>query len=127
MIRNLCRAKLPVSLIVSAYVAFVRSILLFSFPTFCNAPQFLMDRLLPFERRIFSFVYRFDVKVPSICEAGELCCRRLFQKVQHLPSHPLRVLFQHKPTDRTRRKATLLPPPAKTKRFSSSFVRFSSS
>ena len=31
LIRNLCRAKLPVSLIMSAYVAFVRSILLFVF------------------------------------------------------------------------------------------------
>ena len=101
LIRNLCRAKLPVSLILSAYVAFVRSILLFSFPTFCNAPQFLIDKLLRFEKRIFRFTFLAQLPVPSVSEAGELCCFRLFQKVTEIPDHPFRELFVHRPADRT--------------------------
>ena len=127
LIRNLCRAKTPVSLIVSAYIAFVRSILLFSFPTFCNAPQFLIDKLLRIERRILRFVSQPPLPLLSISEAGELYCRRLFQRVQEHQDHPLRELFVYRPTDRTRRKATLLPPKTKTKRYSSSFIRFATS
>lgn len=39
----------------------------------------------------------------SISKAGELCCRRLFHKVQEIP---LRELFVYRLADRTRRKAT---------------------
>ena len=41
LLYNLVRAKCPTNLLVCSYIAYIRSLLLYSFPTFCNAPEYL--------------------------------------------------------------------------------------
>ena len=127
LIRNLRRSDCPTHLLLQAYKVFVRSIILYAFPTICNAPSFLKNKLLRFERRILRIVGCDTNTFPSIIESGEELCQRLFAKVSVNPSHPLRQCFASRPdTSRRLRKTSLdiRPVRAKTKRLHNSFVRF---
>ena len=128
IIRNLRRAGCPASFILTAYKCFIRSILLYSFPTFCNVPLCLQKRLLRFERKIFRIAGCDSDIIPSIIETGEQQCRRLFSKVEMNSLHPLRQCFSSRPTApqqlRSRPYSDFLPPRARTKRLFKSFIRF---
>ena len=51
---NLVRSGCPSDLLLQAYLSYVRSILLYCFPVFCNAPDYLIEKFRRVERRITS-------------------------------------------------------------------------
>jgi len=124
LIRNLRRADCPLSAMFHAYSSFIRSVILYAYPSFCNAPAYLMSKLLVLERRVLRIMTGGkDHTFPSLTDAGEHVCQNLFQRVVSDASHPLRRCFVPR-TCRTRTTKLLQPIQAKTTRFSSSFMRF---
>lgn len=121
LLRNLKRSGCSPSLMLHAYNSLIRPILLYAYPSFCNLTKFLKDKLLRFERRIFRIVG--EKNNISVIEAAEQTCERLFEKVCDFTEHPLRRCFSQRCT-RTRASMKLRPVKAKTKRLSTSFIRF---
>ena len=121
IIYNLVRSGSPPNLLVRAYFAFIRSILLYSFPTLCNASGYLLEKFKRVERRFVRIANVAPQK--SVLTAAESTCIRLFQTIDANPSHPLRMMFCER--EKTPRNLlTLKPPFARTKRYSTSFVKF---
>ena len=91
---NLVRSGCPTDLLVQAYLSYVRSILLYAFPTFCNAPDYLQSRFLRIERRISRLI----CATPSqdLLVAADVMCSRLFTAIECNPNHPLRRLFRER-------------------------------
>lgn len=121
ILRNLRRSSCSSSVIFKCYVAFIRSVLLYSFPTFCNLPSYLFNKLLRVERlasRYFS-----DYEFCNLSSAAEVICRRLFANIVKLEDHPLRPLFRSRCTT-PRNACPLTAPYAKTTRLAKSFIRF---
>jgi hypothetical protein len=118
---NLVKSGCPSDLLVCAYISYIRSVFLYSFPSFCNASDYLLKRLVRFEKRILRVIHaspRLD-----ILAAADAMCRRLFASIEANDSHPLRTIFYER--DKTARNhLTLKPPFARTKRFSNSFIKF---
>ena len=123
LLRNLRRSGCPLPPMLTAYNATIRSILLYSYPCFCNLPKYLQLKLLRFEKRIFRIIGCDAKLVPSLIDVGETMCQRLFLKVVADCSHPLRTCFVPR-SSRTRDQTSLQPVLAKTVRLSSSFLRF---
>jgi hypothetical protein len=121
LLRNLKRASCPMTFLTLAYNSIIRSTLLYAYPCFCNLPGHLKEKLLRFERRVFRIIG--CERSLSVIEAGERSCQRLFDKVVHSSSHPLRRCFTQQAT-KTRQSLQLRPVRAKTVRLSNSFVRF---
>lgn len=118
---NLIRAGCPSSLLLQAYLAYVRSVLLYCFPVFCNAPDYLMKRLTKIEKRIV----RFTCVAPreKLLVAADAMCARLFTAVESNKAHPLRQMFCERV--RTARNClSLRPPLTRTKRYGNSFIKF---
>ena len=125
VIRNLRRGGCPPPLLWRSYVILIRSVLLYAFPCMCNAPQYLLDKFLFFERRVCRIINDANVCVPNIISAADTLCEHFFMKIAANDRHPLRDLFALRPTGRSTRQSNLLQRPlAKTKRFSKSFIRF---
>ena len=120
---NLLRSGCPCDLLACAYVSYIRSLILYSFPTFCNAPEYLLKRFVKFERRRpILCVTRISPR-QDILAAAEAMCRRLFVSIEGNNCHPLRVMFSER-NKSLRNPLTLKPPFARTKRFSNSFIKF---
>ena len=121
ILRNLRRTGCPPALVHKCYVAFIRSILLYSFPCFCNLPQYLFDRMLRVEDRAARYFPEHDFcKIPDTVDR---ICNRLFNSVLNSSDHPLRVLFESRSP--TRRNACVLRAPrTKTTRLFNSFIRY---
>lgn len=121
VLRNLKRSGCSSSVILHVYNAIIRPILIYAYPSFCNIPTYLQDKLLRFERRIFRIAgSNGDL---TVVEAAEMMCKRLFESVVLFQSHPLRKCFTQRMT-KTRASMQLQPIKAKTKRLFSSFIRF---
>ena len=118
---NLVRASCHPSLLMKVYYACLRSIMLYGYPAFCNMPVYLQKKLLAVERRAARIMRsRPDMNVLG---AGDVVCRRLFSAIESHTDHPLRVMFTRRnPTPRNPK--TLAVPSGKTKRFTSSFIRY---
>jgi hypothetical protein len=118
---NLLRSGCPPHLFLMAYLAYVRSILLYCYPVFCNAPDYLKAKLVRIEKRVCrmtSAILRED-----LVTAADDMCSRLFSTIESNAAHPLRVLFETR--QRTPRNIlSLRPPLARTKRYSASFIKF---
>ena len=120
---NLSRAACPPHIIFKAYCAYVRSVLLYSFPAFCNIPAYLKLKMIRIENRVFRLLGQHNF--PSLFVAGDEICRRVFDDVVRHPDHPLRRFFTLRQSSRTRSRAILQPPRTRTSRFKNSFLRFS--
>ena len=121
ILRNLKRSNCPPSLILHVYNCVIRSVLLYAYPSWCNLPKTLQEKLLKFERRVFRLVG--VTNDATVIDIGERICERLFKKVVGMPNHPLRQCFTQQFT-KTRASMQLRPPKTRTKRFSESFIRF---
>lgn len=121
LIYNLVRAGSPPDLLIRAYFAYIRSLLLYCFPVFCNSPNYLLLKLSRVERRFI----RITQVTPTQCflAAAEAMCVRLFKSIDFNPSHPLRAMFSERAIP-LRNNFTLKPPFARTKRYSTSFIKF---
>ncbi len=121
ILRNLKRASCPPFLIHRCYVLFIRSLLLYSFSSFCNLPEYLFYRLVQVEKRAAKFFPAHEHQALPL--TAELMCNKLFNKILNSLDHPLRVMFQPRaPTPRN--QMTLMAPFTKTSRFYKSFIRF---
>jgi ribonuclease P/MRP protein subunit RPP40 len=119
---NLAKSRCPPSTILQVYNACIRSILLYAYPVFCNCPVFLQKKLLAIENRAF----RIMRQQPDldILQVADSLCSRLFRSIESVPDHPLRSMFDERaPTPRN--SSTLKMPRGHTKRYTSSFIRFS--
>ncbi len=124
LLRNLRRSNCPPSIMSLAYNSLLRSILLYAYPSFCNMPQCLKNKLLGLERRAFRIIGSQRVD-STVVDVGEDICRRLFQKVVANEAHPLRCCFlQTSSNSETRNSRLLKPIRTKTTRLANSFVRF---
>ncbi len=125
MIRNLRRSGVSPAYMWKMYIALIRPVLLYAFPCFCNAANYLTKNLLRVENRVRRIINEDSVCVPSLLDAGNISCERLFNFISNTPSHPLRELFiTSVPTRNTRTAKTLRRPFAKTKRFGNSFIKY---
>lgn len=123
IIRNLKRAGCSSSVMYSAYVAFIRSVLLYCYPVFCNIPSYLFNCIARVERRVFRIIGDEAKSLMSFESAARQVCENLFDDVLKNVHHPLRSMFVNRiPT--CRNPAVLKPPFARTVRFKNSFVRF---
>ena len=126
IIRNLKRSGCDGKVIfnVPVYIALIRSVLLYSYPCFCNAPKYLHDMLYKLEKRVSRIVSTdFVAEGPNILSVADNLCASLFDSVVKADEHPLRELFMvRQPT--ARNPCVLRRPRMKTKRFSSSFIKF---
>ena len=123
LILNLKRADCPPELLFRAYCTYIRSILLYTFPAFCNMPSYLKEKMLRVEKRIFRIIDNEDLCRTTLFSAGNQMCVNLFEKVCQEPLHPLRSFFDTR-TRYLRADCALRKPKSKTKRFSDSFIRF---
>ena len=124
LIRNLRKSDCPTSIMFRAYTSFIRSVILYAYPSFCNIPAYLKSKLVRLEKRVFRIIAGDkDCPFPSVIDAGNILCENLFQKISSDTSHPLRRCFAPRSL-RTRTSKTLQPLHSKTARFSSSFMRF---
>ena len=122
VIRNLRKCDCPQALMTTAYNAFIRSVLLYAFPCVCNAPSYLLHKLLRVEKRVSRII---GVNIsPTLLEVADVTCKKLLSAISKHPQHPLRELFQLKETTRTRSSLLLRRPFTKTERFSSSFIKY---
>ena len=121
ILRNLRRTGCPPALVHKCYVAFIRSILLYSFPCFCNIPQYLFNKLLRVEQRAAKFFPEFQYC--KLQDTVDHICSKLFQNIVNSCDHPLRVMFEaRQPTSRN--ACVLRAPRTKTTRFFNSFIRY---
>ena len=120
---NLSRAACPPHIIFKAYCTYVRSVLLYSFPAFCNIPVYLKSKMIRVEKRVFRLLGQHTF--PSLFAAGDEICRRAFKEVVMHADHPLRRFFTLRQSFGTRSRGILQPPRTKTSRFKNSFLRFS--
>jgi len=121
ILRNMRRSSCPSSVIFKCYVAFIRSVLLYSFPCFCNLPSYLLDKLLRVERLATKYFPNFTFY--DLLTVTDTICKKLFLKIVKCDSHPLRVLFRPRVIT-PRNDCPLTAVFAKTTRLSKSFIRF---
>lgn len=121
ILRNLKRSGCPSTVIFKCYVAFIRSLINYAYPCFCNLSNYLLNYLIRVERRAARFFKDVDfLTLPVILERF---CENLFKLVESKPSHSLRTIFRERcPTQRN--SSTLTAPRAVTSRYSNSFIRF---
>ena len=123
IIRNLKRSGCSAELIFRSYVSFIRSIILYAYPCFCNLPTYLQKQLVRIENRVLRIMNSDDL-YPDLSSAAERACVKLFKRIEHDANHPLRTMFDIQSPNQTRSTCILRPPFAKTKRFYDSFIRF---
>ena len=103
------------------YVAFIQSLMIYGFPSFCNAPQYLLNKFLRVERRAFKYFHMNDS--PSFLAVADKMCKKLFDKIALEEHHSMRCMFESRePT--LRDVSTLRAPFAKTVRFGNSFIKY---
>lgn len=126
IIRNLRRAGCDPNTMFMCYVAFIRSVLLYAFPCFCNATDYVLNNLLRVERRVLKIIGTNLERDVDILQTADHSCRKLFKRIVESDVHPLRELFSLRPSCNysIRRKCHLFPPRAKTRRFQKSFIKF---
>ena len=123
ILRHLRKSGCSPTTIIRAYIAFIRPVLLYGYPTFCNAPSYLKKELEKTERRAIRIIGHHLEN--NILDTADATCSNLFRQVVKSCDHPLRDLFQARnPTPRN--PCPLRPPMAKTERLRLSFVHFCS-
>lgn len=124
VLRNLRRSDCPIDLMWKVYESLLRSLFIYSSACFCNAPSYLFDKLLLFERRVCRILNISPNSCPSVTSVMDKMCKKLFNQVVQSPSHPLRVLFEQKVQTRTRSNCVFRHPRCSTKRFRNSFIKY---
>ena len=124
VLRNLRRSGCPSNILLRVYTGFVRPLLTYSFSSFCNAPNYLVNRLVSFEKRAFRIMGLDHSSHMSVSDFGESLCSSLFNSIERSKNHPLRSMFLENALTSTRSSLSLRRPFCKTKRFRDSFVKF---
>ena len=124
VLRNLKRSGCPSNTLFRVYTGLVRPLLTYSYPSFCNAPRYLLNRLVSFEKRAFRIMGLDHSSHMSVIDFGESLCSNLFHSIERTKNHPLRSMFLENASTITRSNLSLRRPFCKTKRFRDSFIKF---
>ncbi|MEL7309167.1 MAG: reverse transcriptase family protein, partial [Pseudomonadota bacterium] len=120
---NLRRSGCSEQLIFQSYCAFIRSVLLYAFPAWCNVPAYLSWKLCVVERRVMRIIGS-STLFPSLLDVAEKTCFKLMKSVFTFDSHPLRTMFKTRPVINTRSSLHLYAPFTRTTRFKKSFIKY---
>ena len=121
ILRNLKRANCSSRLLHRCYAAFIQSLMLYSYPCFCNAPKYLLTKFQRVERRASWFFS--DFKFHSFTTVADMICSKLFTDISRFKNHSLRCLFCERSMT-PRDPSVIRAPFAATRRFSASFIRY---
>ncbi len=124
ILRNLKRSGCDSQTLYNIYVALIRSVLLYCYPCFCNAPFYLHQMLSSVERRVFKIVFGSTHYESDIFTHAEKMCESFFKRIHDSMEHTLRFLLFLSRCPSRSNSLTLRPPTAKTKRFGRSFIKF---
>ena len=91
IVRNLKQADCSHKIIFRCYVTFIRAVMTYGFPTFCNLPMYLFKKLLRIERVASRFFSSYEF--PQLSSAVDSMCHNLFHNIVNCESHPLRLMF----------------------------------
>ena len=122
ILRNLRRSGCPQYIMWRVYLSMIRPLLTYAVPSFCNAPAYLFESLLRFERRLCRMMGIEPADQPSIIDFINVSCEKLFIQIHDNVNHSMRSMFVSHSSSRSMLK--LRPPFARTKRFKSSFIRY---
>ena len=121
ILRNLKRCEMSPKLMFECYVSFIRSVLIYGYPTFCKLPKCLLHNILRVEKLAARFFRSYDFN--DFSTVSENLCKRLYLKIESVGDHPLRAMF-HERTPTLRNPHCLREPRSKTTRYDKSFIRF---
>lgn len=124
LIVSLKRAGCSPDLLYYVYCSCIRPLLIYCFPTVCNMPKLLKNKLSNVEKRIFRIIGPYDNELPSLLSVADTMCDRIFQSVVDNPQHPLRAFFDERLCVTTRNSCPLRRPRTRTQRFLNSFIRY---
>lgn len=124
ILRNLRRSGCSLSLMSQCYFAFIRSVLLFAFPCFCNLPSYLFSNLKRVEKRAFRIMGCEGNSPTPLSTVTANVCTKLFTSICRADEHPLREMFAPGSNRFTRSCSFIRPPRSKTVRFKESFIRY---
>lgn len=125
ILRFLRKSSCPTDIILKAYNALIRPLLLYCYPVFCNLTSGLTDKLVKMDKRALRIAGSAGsiALSSSFLERANSSCENLFGQVEGIPDHPLRECFSSR--EPTRRNPCLLRPPfARSKRFKDSFLKY---
>lgn len=122
VLRHLRQSDCSDKWLINGYISFVRSVLLYCCPVMCNAPLYLVQKLINIEKRAFK-IMNIKSECTLLDNIMNETCLRLFQKTLQNPSHPLRRMFRTR-TISHRNSCPLRPPFTRTERFRLSFIKF---
>ena len=109
IIRNLRRSDCPPYLILHAYIAFIRLLLLYGYPAFCNLPKLLQNDLRRVEKRVMRIIGSPNGAPPDLLSVADHSCVKLFNYTSTTPDHPLRAMFVLRELNATRNTTHLKP------------------
>jgi len=123
ILRNMKRSGCDSQTLYNIYAALIRSVLLYCYPCFCNAPVYLHQMLSRVEKRVFKIIFGSIQYENDIFTHAEKMCESFFKRIHDSTEHTLRLLFSSRHPSRSN-SLTLRPQTAKTKRLGSSFIKF---
>jgi hypothetical protein len=109
------------------YVSLIRSVVLYAFPAWCNAPKTLLAQLKKMESRLTKALG--SPPKTSMEDASLKLCTNLAIDILSSPDHPLHSIFDNRSTRKSERfsaKKSLVAPFAFTRRFKDSFISYAS-
>jgi hypothetical protein len=125
-LRPLAHAKLSHSQLWYIHTAILRSVLLYAFPAWCNAPPTLWNKIAALERRV-EHIIGSPPPIPII-EAAMSQCTTLARRIIKCEAHPLRCIFSWTPRRQSVRinkgGSSVSSHFAKTNRFKNTMTRF---
>ncbi|MEL7309703.1 MAG: reverse transcriptase domain-containing protein, partial [Pseudomonadota bacterium] len=93
ILRNLRRSGCPLSVMLKCYFAFIRSVISYAFPCFCNMPSYLFSKLKRVEKRALRIMGCNSQFPPCFMTFCDELCTKLFTSVVQCEDHPLREMF----------------------------------
>ena len=134
-LRQLKRAKVPISDLVHFYCTCIRSVIEYASPVFHHAlPAYLSDDLERLQKRALATILGYGVPykealatvaMPTLHERRSIACGKLFRTIANDPNHKLYDLlpdFNNGSGRSLRRERVFNFPRCKTNRFSNSFI-----
>ena len=122
VIRFLRRSGAPPAILLKAYNALIRPVMLYCYPAFCNAPKHLFQKLVRLESRAFRIANSASSQ-PSFLECAQRSCSNMMNQIVRQPDHPLRQCFSAREVTH-KNSCPLRAPFTKTERFKNSLIRF---
>ena len=105
------------------YCAAIRSVILYSYPAWCNCGSGQWDKLNKIERRALRLMG--STNSPTLHQAADQICRNLMENVEKHEDHPLRELVEERVVvTKTRNSRKIKAPWARTSRLRESFISY---